>query len=147
VRRELAAWVRGGRRAADGIPATALGAPRWAGRIVPVLVRAVDWGSVAARKDRHTLEQAPAIAVLGTRGDGPEGWLAAGQALAHVLLRAEDSDVSASFHNQAIELPELRRRLQALVPDVGHPQLLLRLGFSRRKLEPPPRRAREELIA
>jgi hypothetical protein len=70
------------------------------------------------------------LALVGTRRDTPGDWLAAGEAVAHVLLRAQVDGVSASFLNQPIEVPELRSRLERILGRDGFPQLLLRLGFA-----------------
>ena len=56
-------------------------------------------------------------------------WLAAGQALARVLLRAGAENVWASYLNQPIELAELRPELCETIGCGGYPQLLLRMGY------------------
>jgi hypothetical protein len=89
--------------------------------------------------------RAPALALLWTDGDSPRDWLAAGQALARVLLRATADGVSASFFNQALELAELRDRTAVAAAVPGRPQLLLRLGYGR-ELPATPRRALDEVL-
>ncbi|KAB2352258.1 Acg family FMN-binding oxidoreductase [Actinomadura rudentiformis] len=67
--------------------------------------------------------------VLTTKGDEAEDWLRAGQALQRVLLRASvEEDVSAAFHTQALEIPELREFIRTRFCAGEHPQLVLRLG-------------------
>jgi hypothetical protein len=68
------------------------------------------------------------VAVLTTDGDGREDWLAAGQALQRVLLRASAADLSAAFHTQALEVPELREFIRTRFFDGAHPQIVVRLG-------------------
>jgi hypothetical protein len=85
------------------------------------------------------------LAVVGTDADAPQDWLAAGQALASVLLRARAEDVWASFLNQPIEVPELRTRLCSVIGREGFPQLLLRLGYGT-EVEATPRRSLKEVI-
>jgi hypothetical protein len=88
------------------------------------------------------------LAVLGTDHDRPSAWLAAGQALSHILLRASLAGVTASFLNQAIEVPNLRLPLQALAGRPGYPQLLMRLGYSTRaRVRATPRRPPETVLA
>lgn len=70
----------------------------------------------------------PAIVVIGTAKDDATAWLACGQALEAVLVRAAMLGLSASFLNQVLEIPELRRRVGEIVPDVGFPQMVLRIG-------------------
>ena len=69
------------------------------------------------------------LLVLGTALDGRCSWLAAGQALAHVLLRLTAEGAVASFLNQPIEVPRLRPTLTSLVGATGAAQLLLRAGY------------------
>jgi len=79
------------------------------------------------------------LAVLGTDTDTPADWLAAGQALDNLLLRARVEDVWASFLNQPIEVPHLRSQLAEIIGREGFPQLLLRMGFGS-EVKPTPRR-------
>jgi nitroreductase len=73
-------------------------------------------------------EASPAMGVLLTDWEGPPEWVAAGQALAQVLLRAEASGLAASFLNQPLQDHELRARLRRALGERGFPQALLRLG-------------------
>lgn len=68
------------------------------------------------------------VALLTTRGDRRADWLRAGQALQRMLLRAAADEVSAAFHTQALEVPELREFIRGRFCGGAHPQLLLRLG-------------------
>jgi hypothetical protein len=84
--------------------------------------------------------------VLGTDSDGPAVWLAAGQALQRVLLRARAAEVWSSFLNQPIEVAELRPRVAEVIGREGeYPQLLLRLGYGP-SIQPQPRRAVEQVL-
>ncbi|HTR21662.1 MAG TPA: hypothetical protein VMH88_12475 [Gemmatimonadales bacterium] len=129
-RRELAAWMRPNHpKPTDGIPGYALGWSDIMAAAGPLVVRTFDVGSGAAAKNRELAEGSPMLALIGTDHDTPKDWLAAGQALARVLLRAQVDGVSASFLNQPIEVEEFRLRLQVVVGRLGFPQVLLRLGY------------------
>ena len=129
-RRELAAWMHPNRsRSRDGVPGYALGFGEIMSAAGPLVVRTFDMGSGQAAKDRQLAEGSPVLAVLGTENDTPAAWLAAGQALARVLLRAQAEGVSASFLNQPIEVSELRPQLREAIGKTGFPQLLLRMGY------------------
>jgi hypothetical protein len=78
-------------------------------------------------EEERTIES-PAIVVIGTNKDEATDWLACGQALEAVLLRATMLGLSASFLTQVLEVPELRERVAAIVPGIGHPQMVLRIG-------------------
>lgn len=144
-RRELAAWVHAGRnRTRDGMPAHALEIAGPLAPFAPLVVRTFDLGKGVAARDRKIAEGSPALAVLGTSDDRPRDWLAAGQALARVLLRAAQDEVSCSFLNQPIEVAELRASVGRLA-SVGVPQLVLRLGYGP-AVKPTPRRPLSKIV-
>jgi hypothetical protein len=128
-RRELASWIHPRRaRSADGMPAAAVGLGV-VSTMGPLAVRRFDWGRGRAARDEQLALGSPVLALLVTPADEPADWLAAGQALAHVLLRATTDDLACSFLNQPLEVEGLRERLAALTGR-GVPQLVLRLGYA-----------------
>jgi hypothetical protein len=145
-RRELAAWLRpnwSDRR--DGMPGFAIGYGDVMAAAGPLIVRTFDVGRGRAAHDEELAEGSPLLALLGTSSDAPLHWLEAGEALSHVLLRAQVDGVSASFLNQPIEVPELRPRLQLVAGRPGYPQMLLRLGYGS-ELPGTPRRPVSEVL-
>jgi len=134
---------RGHRR--DGMPGYAFGIPGPLARLAPAVIRHVDLGRLRATGDRKLTLATPALAVIGTDRDDPPAWLAAGQAMSHVLLRATADGLATSFLSQAIEVPELRPRLGALLGRPGHPQLLLRVGHPTGRAHLAPRRPLHEV--
>lgn len=142
-RRELASWINRN-RTHDGMPAHALELPLLLGPFAPVVVRTFDVGKGAAAHDRAIADGSPVLAVLTTPDDTPHDWLAAGQALASVLLRAARDDVSASFLNQAVEVEELRAAVARLTGG-GVPQIVVRLGYGP-VVKPTPRRPLGEVV-
>ena len=145
-RLELAAWVHPNRRSSrDGIPGYAQGVDDLLSYAGPLVVRTFNMGEGQAAKDHEVATGSPALAVIGTDGDQPVDWLAAGQALARVLLRARVEDVWASFLNQPIELPDLREQFRQTIGHKGVPQLCLRLGFGE-DVKPTPRRRVDEVL-
>ncbi|MEO5874992.1 MAG: nitroreductase family protein [Streptosporangiaceae bacterium] len=89
-------------------------------------VRGQGWGN--AKSGTHGVTGV--VVVLATPGDGRHDWLAAGQALQRVLLRASAAGLSAAFHTQALEVPELREFIHTRLCRGGHPQMLMRLGVA-----------------
>ncbi|MBM3838182.1 MAG: nitroreductase [Verrucomicrobia bacterium] len=145
-RRELAAWLRPPQSAShDGIPGFALSLTDLLSADGPVALRTFNLGEGQAAKDRDIAAHSPVLAVLGTDEDEPQDWLAAGQALARVLLRARAAEVWASFLNQPIELPVTRLQLPHIIGRPGFPQLILRLGYGS-DVRPTPRRSVEEVL-
>jgi hypothetical protein len=145
-RQELAQWIRpngGGHR--DGIPARARDLGDLMSLAGPVVVRTFDLGDGQAASDHGLAAGSPALAVLMTEGDHAHDWLAAGQALARVLLRARAHNVWASFLNQPVEVRSLRLSIPHIIGAAGFPQAILRLGFGH-EVNPTPRREIEELL-
>jgi nitroreductase len=135
-REELALWIRPNHtRRPDGVPGYALGLSELASLAGPVMMEIVPWGGVQARRDAAAIRSAPSVVVLGTDGDNAREWLAAGQAVQRMLLRATTQGVGASFLNQPVQLPGLRALLREALGVQWRPQLVLRLGYG----APPPR--------
>lgn len=129
-RRELAAWLHPNRAATrDGIPGHAIGLGDWASYLGPLAVRTFDWGDGRAARDQELALGSPLMALLWTVEDDQRAWIAAGEALQRVLLRATVDGVSASFLNQPVEVPALRARLGKEFGAAGAVQCLLRLGY------------------
>jgi nitroreductase len=85
--------------------------------------------------ERSLLQGAPAVIVLGTQRDDAPSWFACGQALEAVLLHATARGLSAAFMNQVLEIPALRARVATIVPEVGYPQMVLRIGVPSEPIE------------
>ena len=145
-RLELAAWLHpNNSEAHDGIPNSAQNAADLLSVAGPIVIRTFDLGEGQAAKNRDIAVYSPGLVVLGTDADGPAAWLAAGQALARVLLRARADEVWASFLNQPIEMPALRPKVAELSGRGGWPQVILRLGYGP-NVNPTPRRTVAEVL-
>ena len=140
-RRELAMWMHP-RRERDGLVV-----PGATAAVTRAVVRSFDMGDGVGAKDRQLAEGSPLLSVLGTPGDTPADWLAAGQALQRALLTGVGAGLQASHLNQPVEVEELRGRLQALVPEAGVPQLVLRWGHAEGELPAAPRRKLADVLA
>jgi hypothetical protein len=107
---------------------------------------ATDVGEAQSRNDELLAWSAPLIAVLQTAQDTPRDWLAAGQSLTRVLLRAAADGVQASFFNSPIEVITMLPELQSILQRDGVPQAVFRLGYPSYETGPTPRRAVSEVI-
>ena len=129
-RAELATWLRPfGSRQRDGIPFV----EKEYGSALPFTVMRALRSPTIGERFGHIEDElvlgAPAVLVLGTPADDAAAWLACGQALQAVLLHTTALGMSASFLNQVLELPALRGEVAGLVPEVGFPHMILRLGY------------------
>ncbi|WP_329241028.1 hypothetical protein OG417_41475 [Actinoallomurus sp. NBC_01490] len=88
--------------------------------------RGQGWGGAGSENRDAT----GVVAVLLTDGDTRVDRLRAGQALQRILLCAAEYEVSAAFHGQALELPELREFIRTRFCDRAYPQMILRLGIA-----------------
>lgn len=145
-RGELVDWLRPDRGdASDGIPVGALALPA-ALRLFPALARWLPIGRNVSVRDATLALDAPYLGVLGTVGDTPRDWLAAGQALQMILLIATANGISASFLNQPVQVPRLRARLRSLLGGTGFPQMVIRMGVTWEAVATP-RRPLHDVVA
>jgi hypothetical protein len=70
----------------------------------------------------------PKLLLLSTRGDAPQDWLRAGEALQRVLLEISAQDCAVSLNSPATQVPAVRQQLREQLALDGHPQLLLQVG-------------------
>jgi nitroreductase len=144
-RDELMQWlVPFGSRRKDGIPFVEKEYGSDRPFALARTLRSPSLGELFGVLEHHLVQQAPAVIVLGTTRDDPASWLACGQALEAILLHATARGLAAAFLNQVLEIPELRARVAELVPEVGVPQMVLRLGVP---AEPTERRAPRRNVA
>jgi nitroreductase len=136
---ELQEWLRTDPAAVDGIPVEAVPADDPATRPSNWLIRDFVVGSRAAdRSPFHNPAdpdappppvERPAVVLMGTDNDDLLAWLTAGRALGQVLLQATVAGVAASPLTQALDWPATRAQLRTRLSLIGHPQMLLRLGY------------------
>jgi hypothetical protein len=133
-RRELSMWTHP-RRRGEGFGMAGL-----AHAATQLVVRTFDLGGGAPARGAQILEGSPLLVVLCSPGDTPADWLATGQALQRMLLRACTDGLQASYLNQPLHLPDLRQQVVPLLSGAGVPQLILRLGRPTEQLAPVVRR-------
>ncbi|MGZ4625755.1 MAG: Acg family FMN-binding oxidoreductase [Kineosporiaceae bacterium] len=136
VRGDLAEWTRAD-RSSDGIPQESQGTAPFP--VDGLLTRTSPAGGTAPAWVVDDLAQGT-VAVLVTRRDDRMHWIQTGRALEALLLRATVDGLVASFLNQAVQQTEFRPLLADLLGEVGHPQLVLRIGEPLVSVPPTPRR-------
>jgi hypothetical protein len=136
-RAELDRWMRTDPGADDGVPVGAVPSDDPRARPSNWLIR----DFVVTRREQHPfLEpgdpdapppevERPTVVLLGTAGDDRYAWLQSGRALGRLLLVGTASGVAASPLTQALDWPATRNRLKSRLSLVGHPQMLLRMGY------------------
>jgi nitroreductase len=130
---ELAAWTGPRPGARDGIPPSAVPMPPVAERGSSYKLREFAAGDQSAAPSTSDEQPPPAehplVVVLGTVGDDTYAWLQAGQALGRLLLTAAAAGVSASPMTQVLEIEATRAQLAGRLGLLGHPQVVLRVGY------------------
>jgi hypothetical protein len=152
-RAELEQWLRTDPGAPDGVPVGAVPGEDPATRPSNWLIRDFVVGSRAPARPGVGDPDAPpppverpTVLLMGTMNDDRRAWLEAGQALGRLLLRVTDVGVVASPLTQALDWPATRRQLTTRLSLVGHPQMLLRLGYPARRGTPSGRRPLSEVL-
>jgi len=87
-----------------------------------------DWGSADPPAAGELF--AGVVGLLATSANEPADWMAAGQALQRVLLRAATCGVAAALHSQPLEIPQLRDFIRVQLAARAHPQMIIRLGVT-----------------
>ncbi|MGV3563258.1 MAG: Acg family FMN-binding oxidoreductase [Nocardioides sp.] len=106
---------------------------------------ALDVGVVDDCASQHT-----AVLALCHPDDGPDGWLATGEAMSAVWLEAVSEGLGMVPVSLPVEVAEVRDRLREDVLGLlAHPQLLLQVGWphtASARLAPSPRRPLDDVI-
>jgi hypothetical protein len=129
---ELAYWAGGERREGLGVPDQVI--PSTPPRTTVPGLEASPTGKlpVGPGHDREAV-----YAILYGDEDTTLAWLQAGEALSALWLEAVEQDLSVLPLSGAAEVPETRQILRALLADVGHPFLALRIGVGTDHHGPP----------
>ncbi len=144
-REELARWTGRSGRSRDGLPTDVT--PDVRDRASNLRLRDFDDQDAPPLRmaDEHPVVERPMAVVLGTVLDGPPDWLRAGEALMALLLRATIEGIQAQPLGQVVDRDWSRSRLGTELGVLGHPQMVLRLGFARPG-PPTPRRDVSEVV-
>jgi nitroreductase len=133
---ELERWLRTDPAAVDGVPVDAVPSEDPATRPSNWLVRDFVVGQRTGDRPGPVDPDAPppaverpAVLMMGTDGDDRRAWLQAGRALGRLLLQATAAGLATSPLTQALDWPATRTRLGLRLSLVGHPQMLLRIGY------------------
>jgi hypothetical protein len=118
VRSEGATVAMTGRRAA-----------RWTSPLLAFTVRRTHSRTVAIQPEHEPTLPTATLAVVKTKTDDKHGWLAAGHAMARVILQAQVLGLSWSFFNQAVRRRDAREALRTGIGHKGFAQVILRFGL------------------
>jgi hypothetical protein len=133
---ELVNWLNRPPGSGDGIPPAAV--PSHEDRASSLHLRDMEAGRVGAEgraagflsPSEPPVAEHPLVCIIGTSGDDADAWLQAGRALGRTLLEAAASGVQASPLTQVTEVASVRMMLAGALRLVGHPQIVLRMGFA-----------------
>jgi nitroreductase len=120
---ELRYWTGGVRPLGTGLPDAVI--PH---EITPGTVRSRDFGHRSHMLISEAHNHTAAFAILYGPADRTLDWLRAGEALSAVWLTATELAVSVLPLSATIEVASTRETMRRLLPDAGHPFLVLRFG-------------------
>jgi hypothetical protein len=132
---ELQSWLRTDAAAVDGVPVEAVPSGDPHQRPSNWTIRDFVVGTRPHAPADHDPDapppevERPTVVLLGTDGDDRHDWVQAGRALGRVLLLATSAGIAASPLTQALDWPATRARLRSRLSLIGHPQMLLRMGY------------------
>jgi hypothetical protein len=102
----------------------------------------LDLGRRQGRRDTRALRETPIVGVLHSRRDDRESQIRVGQAYERLALLAKNRGLAVQPLSQLMEVAEIRRELQGLLPGPQTlPQHPFRLGYGRSRARLPRRAA------
>ncbi len=133
--RELKEWIRfnpaDAAASGDGLYTASSGnpiLPAWIGSRVFDHVLDAD---VENQKYTDRLRSSAGIVVFVARSDDKQGWINAGRAYQRAALQMTADGIKHAFVNQAVEVPDMRRDLQALLNlGTARPNLIIHIGYA-----------------
>ena len=129
---EMNRWVRDPEvhAMADGVPVGAIPhVPADAPRRVDVPVRDFEVGVTGKLLIERDVDENPLIAVVLTDFDNPIDHLQAGRTMMRLMIAADRRGLSTCPLSQAVDFAAFRTRVQRVMGWVGHPQMMLRIGY------------------
>ncbi|WP_019953280.1 Acg family FMN-binding oxidoreductase [Yoonia vestfoldensis] len=132
---ELRDWLRFSEAAAlaraDGLFSGCSGNPSMPQRLGGVVFPLVYRKASEAAKYSAQIDSSAALVLLVSAGDAPQHWVETGRVLARLTLVATDLGLAHAHFNQAVEVPERRAAVAALMGlTSGRASILLRLGLA-----------------
>jgi nitroreductase len=114
----------------DGVPVDAVPhVPADAPRHTDVPLRDFEVGVTGKLLIERDVDEKPLIAVILTDYDNAMDHLQAGRAMMRLMLAAERRGLSTCPLSQAVDFAAFRTRVRRVMGWVGHPQMMLRVGY------------------
>lgn len=102
-------------------------------RMARLAITHLDLGRRQARRDARALRETPIVGVLCSRRDDCESQIRVGQAFERLALLAANRGLAVQPLSQLVEVAEIRRELQGLLPEPGMlPQHPFSVGYAER---------------
>lgn len=148
---ELLTWIRftraEARQSGDGLAAPALGLPLLPRAIGSALMRLGATPRAEARRAKAAVRASSAILIFTVARMDRRHWFALGRTFERVALAVTARGLMHAHVNAACEVPALRAELRRhLDATAGHPLLMVRVGWGRRRSRSP-RRALAEVVS
>jgi nitroreductase len=115
---------------ADGVPVEAIPhVPADSPRHADVPLRDFEVGVTGKLLIERDVDERPLIGVVLTDFDNAPDHLRAGRVMMRLMLAAEQRGLSTCPLSQAVDFAAFRTRVQRVMGWVGHPQIMLRIGY------------------
>ena len=115
---------------ADGVPVEAIPrVPADSPRHADVPLRDFEVGVTGKLLIERDVDEQPLIGVVLTDADNAIDHLQAGRAMMRLMVAAQRRGLSTCPLSQAVDFAAFRTRVQRVMGWVGHPQIMLRIGY------------------
>ncbi len=104
---------------------------QWTRPLLTFIVRTGDSGKITVESGRRRAEEMAVLAVIKTKTDDRQGWLAAGQATARVALQSRVSETALQVFDQACRSRHIREELRTSIGHKGFAQAIIGFGSPR----------------
>ncbi len=139
-RKELSQYVKSNVSSSKiGIPAYGMGIPTPVSFFVPTLIRFLNISRLNKRKDEKLLKEGTPAFIVISSVDNPVSWMKVGMTYLHIALLAEQNGLKTAPWTAPIETSSYHKELRQLLDLKMRPQLLTRIGYTKKVTRPAPR--------
>ncbi|MEN9328188.1 MAG: hypothetical protein RI947_996 [Candidatus Parcubacteria bacterium] len=146
-RKEMSQWfVTAISNRREGLPTYSLNMPFLLSLIFPTLVRFVNIGKKVSRLIYNTINSAPLVCIISSKGDDELIWLKTGQLAERIMLLTTSKGLKNSIFVASVEMGNLHKNVQKLIGTNEIPHFLFCIGYMDISTMPTPRQPLSQKI-